>query len=448
MEILSNLWNNMFTENKLIMNIVSIPCTFLEIFFIMKIFLTVLSVKSTKRQQLIFIVIASIFSIVSFYFIPQPYYSLIDYLLIFILLKIIFKQSYIKTILSIVASFFIYSLIGSLVLNPFLKISHLTYSQVETIPIYRLMYIACVYVFLIIAIFLLNIKKIHISILEELNDSNRKTILLNIIFAFITLCIQLIITFYYINTYSIFFTLLNFVSLLAYFVVSIISLNKTMNLQIKTEQLQIAEYYNNSLSTLYDSVRGFKHDLNNIIHLIGGYVDANDMDGLKKYYKGLRKDCVRLNNAETLNPNIINNPGIYSLVVSKQYKATELKINLSLEVFFDFNNLEMPVYDFSRILGILLDNAIEAANECKDKQVNLIFRDSQKNNTQIITIENTYKNKNVDTKSIFEKGMTEKKDHMGIGLWEVNEIIKKNNNVVLNTTKDNKYFKQQLEIYY
>ena len=185
-----------------------------------------------------------------------------------------------------------------------------------------------------------------------------------------------------------------------------------------------------------------------MIHIIGGYVDTNDMDGLKIYYNDLKKDYVRVNNIEILNPNTINNPGIYSLIVAKQNRASELKVNMSLEVFFDFNNIKMPIYEFSRILGILLDNAIEAASECDKKHVRLMFRESRRNHTQIICIENTYNNKDVDIKTIFEKGVTGKDKHTGIGLWEVNEFISKNNNTVLHTSKDNQYFKQQLEIYY
>ena len=35
----------------------------------------------------------------------------------------------------------------------------------------------------------------------------------------------------------------------------------------------------------------------------------------------------------------------------------------------------------------------------------------------------------------------------GLGLWEVRKILNKNNNLNLFTSKDNKFFKQQLEIY-
>ena len=47
-----------------------------------------------------------------------------------------------------------------------------------------------------------------------------------------------------------------------------------------------------------------------------------------------------------------------------------------------------------------------------------------------------------------DKGITGKENHTGLGLWEIRQILKKNNNVNLHTDKNEKYFSQQLEIYY
>ena len=113
----------------------------------------------------------------------------------------------------------------------------------------------------------------------------------------------------------------------------------------------------------------------------------------------------------------------------------------------DLTTLKMKIYEFARILGILLDNAIDACNECNEKIINITFRNDCKNNRQLITIENTYNNKDVDTDKIFEKGITGKENHTGLGLWEVRKIIKKNNNANLYTSKTYKFFSQQLELY-
>ena len=50
----------------------------------------------------------------------------------------------------------------------------------------------------------------------------------------------------------------------------------------------------------------------------------------------------------------------------------------------------MKIYEFARILGILLDNAIEASSECEEKIINLTFRNDSKNSRELIIIENTY----------------------------------------------------------
>ncbi|MBS6252643.1 MAG: sensor histidine kinase [Clostridia bacterium] len=214
------------------------------------------------------------------------------------------------------------------------------------------------------------------------------------------------------------------------------------------EQLKSAEEYNKTLRILHDNVRGFKHDFDNIVTTIGGYVKTNDMKGLQKYYYQLEDDCQKVSSLYVLNPEIINNPGIYNLLSIKHREAESKNITVNMSLLLDLNKLKMKIYEFARILGILLDNAIEASEECEDKIINIIFRDDDRKHRQLVTIENTFKNKNVDTVKIFGKGISEKENHTGLGLWEVNKILKKNTNVSLFTSKNEKYFSQQLEIYY
>ena len=113
----------------------------------------------------------------------------------------------------------------------------------------------------------------------------------------------------------------------------------------------------------------------------------------------------------------------------------------------DLSSLHMNVYEFTRILGILLDNAIEASATSNEKIINLTFRNDIRTSRQLVIIENTYSNKDVNTENIFEKGISSKDNHTGLGLWTVKKILSKNHNVNLSTSKDNKFFSQQLEIY-
>ena len=171
------------------------------------------------------------------------------------------------------------------------------------------------------------------------------------------------------------------------------------------------------------------------------------MEGLKKYYKQLLQDCNQVSNLGSLNPDSINSPAVYSVLANKYYKADNLGIKISLESFIDFNNLYMGIYEFTRILGILMDNAIEATSECDNKYIHVEIRNDFNRNRQLLVIENTYNDKDINIDKIYEKGYSTKPHNTGLGLWEVEKILKKHKNITRFTSKDNKLFKQQIEIY-
>lgn len=448
MEIFSNIWNVLTTENEFVTKLFTIPTVPVEVYLSFSIIVTVLKINYTNKQKYIYIIVFSLISISTKFLILSPYNTLVNYLLMFISAKYIFKINMIKAIFTVIIPTVFFALISTILLNPLLKVLNITSDKLNSIVIYQLNYMFLLYLIIFLLIIYLKKIKIDFSLIENFDRYNQKIILLNLCLGIITLSTQAVLTYYYINILPIYVTLLNFLLLLCYFFVSFYSLVRLIKLQITTKNLENAENFNTTLSYLYDNVKAFKHDFDNMVFIIGGYIQNNDLDGLKKYYKNFEKDCERVNELALLNPELINNSGIYNLLMSKYKKATENSVEIHLEYFFDLNKLKMPIYDFSRILGILLDNAIEAAKDSKEKQINIMFRDSQRNNTQIISIENSYNNKDVDTSSIFEKGQTSKENHTGMGLWEVKQLLNRNNNVNLITTKDKIYFKQTIEIYY
>ncbi len=228
----------------------------------------------------------------------------------------------------------------------------------------------------------------------------------------------------------------------------IYSLYTTFKLHILAKNLRNAQEYNHTLLELYDDVRSFKHDFQNIVFTIGGFINTNDIENLKKYYNSLFEECKKINNFSALNPDVINNAGIYHLLTCKYQKAEEKNVKMNIECFIDFNKLHISIYELSRLLGIFIDNAIEAASTANEKIVNIVFRDSLAHCTQFFIIENTYNNHDIDISKIFEKGVTTKENHSGIGLWKVNKIVKNNKNLNLVTINGEKFFKQQLEVYY
>lgn len=448
MEILNNIWNALTTENLELINITSIPITFLvEVPLIMYMFIYALNISANKKQKLTYISLMSIVSILTNFVIPSPFNVVFNYVMMFILALTIFKLSPLKSFIAVIIQIVVSALVNVLLLTPFLTLLDITREQAMTIPIYRYVYLLLFYMIILSIDLMLKYKNITITILDEFDSKNKSIIFTNLALGFIAVVFQLIVCYYYANTFPIVIALISFISLLAYFFISIYSLTRVTKLVLTTQELESAEAYNRSLSVLHDNVRGFKHDFDNIVATIGGYIKTDDMEGLKKYYHQLEDDCQRVNNIATLNPNVINNPGIYNLLSSKYHKADEKHIKINLEFFLDLNTLHIKIYEFSRILGILLDNAIDASSECEEKIINIKFRNENKNNRQVVIIENTFNNKDVNTETIFNKGVSSKENHSGLGLWEVRQILKKNNNLNLHTEISGKFFRQQLEIY-
>ena len=448
MELLNNIWNALTTPNETLINILSIPFTMIEVYLSTLLFTSLLNISTQKYQRLIYVLLISFIGILATFIIPNPFNLVINYLLMFILIPIFFKTNLLKTFLSILLSSLTFALIGMFLTNPYLYLFKINSYQLLNIPIYRIIYVVSQYIIVLIILFIFKHKEIVLNIFNDIDKKQKKIVYSNLCFGIFTILTQALVTVYYIDNLPLIITFLSFITMLVYFSISIYSLTRVMKLASTTQKLQNAEEYNKTLSILHDNVRGFKHDFDNIVTTIGGYVKTNDMEGLKKYYVQLEDDCQKVNNLYVLNPKLINNPGVYSLLTTKYNEAEQKGIKVNMSLLLDLSKLNMKIYEFTRVLGILLDNAIDASSECEEKLINIIFRDDAKNHRQLIIVENTYKDKNVDTEKIFNKGFTGKENHTGLGLWEVRKILNKSKNLNLHTTKNEKYFSQQIEIYY
>lgn len=448
MEILNNLWIAISTPNVGLINLIAIPATVIEFIFMLLLIISVLNITVTLKQKYTFVISLTLVSLLTMSFLPKGFNIPLNYILMVILAYKLFDVSLLKSLFSVVLSALIFNIVGALTLNPYITLLNISSELLSTIPIYRLLYILLIYLFVTLIILILKYRKWKIIFVDDIDKISKFILLSNLILGILALSVQTIIAIYYIDKLPIFITFLSFISLISYFILSIYSLTRAFKLTLTTRKLESAEEYNNTLRILHDNVRGFKHDFDNIVTTIGGYIKTEDIEGLKKYYLELEDDCQRVNTLYILNPDVVNNAGIYNLLTKKYYEADSKDIKVNITFLLDLNTLSMKIYEFARILGILLDNAIEASSECAEKIINLTFRNDIKNSRQLVTIENTYKNKNIDTEKIFEKGVSGKQNHSGLGLWEVRNIIKKSNNINLYTTKNDSFFFQQLEIYY
>lgn len=448
METLNAVWTALTSTNEELINIISIPIYFIDAYIGMLLFTTILNFKGSKKQNLQYVLFLSIIGFIIRIIFGNPLATyLIMLFKLFLIIKV-FKTDFTKALLAIILQYSTTILLEYIFSKVYYVLFGTTWDTLLNIPIFRITITSLIYLCVYSISKICKHFNFNIALFETMNKKSKTIVLTNCILAIIVIVSQ----FYLINFYStnlpLIVTLLNIFSLIAYFIISFISFTKINQLEETEMNLQETKLYNKTLTILHDNIRSFRHDFANIVSGIGGYVQTNDLEGLKNYYSQLLEDCQNTNNLSALTPELINNPAIYNVLATKYHKADEQGIKINLEVFLDLNTLKIKIYDFTRILGILMDNAIEATKECNEKVINLIIRNEQNKNRQVVIIENTYKNKDVNLDLIFDKGVTSKPGNTGLGLWKVREILKKNENLNLFTTKNNEYFRQQFEMYY
>lgn len=441
------VWTALTTTNEELIKVLLIPCNFIEITITMLLSTTLLKIEATKKQKIIYILLFSLFVTINNFIVPSLYKTIINILLLPFLVYFIFKTTILKSILSEVIPLVIGSIIETFLLKVYFIFFGISQENALLIPIYRLSFMFINYLTWFILYKICKNKNINITILDNMDTRTKTLLIINSIFMILSFTLQAFLVSYFIDNLPVYITLISIIILLGYYFISFYSIIKTTNLQQTKQVLEQTQQYNKTLCILHDNIRCFKHDYNNMITTIGGYVQSEDIEGLKQYYSQLLLDCSMSNNLSTLSPEVINEPAIYSLLTNKYHKASEFGIDINIEAFLDFHKLNMKIYEFTKILGILLDNAIEAAQECEKKVINVTICKDFKVNRQLLVIENTYKDKNIDTEKIYEKGFSSKPNNTGLGLWEIRQILKRNNNLNLFTTKNSEFFKQQLEIY-
>lgn len=451
MQIFQTIWTAMTTPNDIALSIVGFLSCFSEAIVNMLLFTTVLNITTTRKSRISYVISISLIAILTRLFVPDPYGTFINMIVIIFLIKFILKSSFLKALLAEFMVIVLSTILELFLQKLCLEVFHISYESIMYVPIYRLILALIIYVSIYCLYRVIKYFELYIN-LDNMTKRNKVLFIVNSILGIISIGTQIYLMAFYSNNMPIYITAISILSLLTYFVISFYSLLSTDKLDTTTRDLEEAQLYNKTLTILHDSIRGFKHDFHNIVQSIGGYADRGDLEGLRVYYRQLLQDCGRTNNLTALNPEVINNPAIYNVMATKYHKADEIGVQINLGIFINLNEIEkhMKIYEFTRILGILLDNAIEAASECENKVIHVSFRKDQNRRRLLVVIDNTYKNKDINVDKIYEKDFSTKSKttNSGLGLWEVRQILKKNNNLNLYTTKSEEFFSQQFEIYY
>lgn len=200
---------------------------------------------------------------------------------------------------------------------------------------------------------------------------------------------------------------------------------KTENKFLKEKEQMQYEYYE-MVSKREENVRKISHDIKNNLQVMLTLKDenerltiANDInDSLNKY------SLVKYSTQDILNV-ILN-------IKVKESKENNINLNIDVKTNLSF----MESIDVSNLITNILDNAITAATNTKEKEINFSIR--KKMNFIIIECSNTYTGEIKFNKK--NELITSKKGNHGYGSKIIKGIIEKYNGEINYEVNDNKFF--------
>ena len=236
------------------------------------------------------------------------------------------------------------------------------------------------------------------------------------------------------------------------YLLTILYLRERQKRYLENENLKEKENENRSLnqmvtelSSLYDEIRGFRHDFGGIIASLEPAIEESNIPEIKYIYenvlikmnKGLKKSDYSVFNA-----NRIKDIAIKNVLMQKMIQAKNEKIPFKLEIMGDIPEVSVPMLDTIRILNILCDNALEAAEKSNEPNVTVAVS-SDKGITSLV-IENTREEKHIDQNEIWEKGYSTKGSNRGIGLYTVSKLLLEYESIEIRTVITENSFTQKL----
>lgn len=185
------------------------------------------------------------------------------------------------------------------------------------------------------------------------------------------------------------------------------------------------ENYVRGLEYMLDDMARFRHDYKNMLASMAGYLREDRTEELKTFFNEklqipwLKEE--EKNRAWTALRHVypMELKGFfYEKVISALAEGIEVCVETEKELHVEYEHME----DLIRIMGIFVDNAIEAAKESPNRKIWISIQEMEQR--VIFRIENTCL-KTPNLAMMFEKGYSTKGEKRGNGLYWANELIGK-----------------------
>lgn len=236
-------------------------------------------------------------------------------------------------------------------------------------------------------------------------------------------------------------------ALLKYLGIKIKELNELKLKEAKEKQLTDLTTYTQQIETIYQELRGFRHDYQNTLRSMAESIHTADVTIIEQTYNDILKRqgiILRDSKFNLVKLEKIHILPIKSILSNAAIRAFEAKIKVILDIEAVIETIYLDTLDLVRILAILLDNAIEATVQTAHPKLTIAYILDDEQKKQLLIIENTFEEKKLDGTRVNEAGYSTKGENRGMGLANVEQILRETKNAELLTEIYDDIFRQTL----
>lgn len=191
----------------------------------------------------------------------------------------------------------------------------------------------------------------------------------------------------------------------------------------KEKELEITNLYNGVFEELITMIRRRQHDFHNQIAAVYSmHLTAKSLEELVDMQKEYCDNLVYENRYSKV-LGCTNNSTLAGFIYTKFINAEKHGIEVDYKITYT-GNTPISVYDLVEIIGILMDNAIEAVAE-SELTKKIIFRLTDYEGLDLSIRNPVFDISNDDVEKFFQNGYTTKASGSGIGLSKIKEYQKK-----------------------